>query len=203
MPDGGLYIKYGKVPSGSGFTQMLQTVLNLAVALLAAFRVTRRLPKPGDVYGVGDDIAFRLGHYPKDFVPRFCHEIELIGYEAHERKTQFTDNPREYKFLGHKSIGGHISRDWDDLAVMFLFPERYVDLGPSRTLERLNGLLVDSALSCSEMEYFRGRFLRDYGNLTITHEPWPSTQRFYKYVLGLDALKENKFLTAERIFTLT
>jgi len=203
MPDGNLYLKRGKVPSGSGFTQLIQTVLNALVVSLATLRTARRLPKIEDIFGVGDDIAFRLDSYPKDFQKSFTQQVSFIGYQINEKKVQFTADPKKYKFLGHKSIGGHVSRDWDELSVMFLFPERFIDLGPQRTLERLNGLLVDAALSCPEMEYFRGRFQRDYGILEMTHELWPSTQRYYKYVLGLDPLKESSMLSMERIFCLS
>jgi len=203
MPNGRIYLKRGKVPSGSGFTQLFQTIVNTFIVARSCFIAEKRLPHQSDIFGVGDDIAFRLDHYGPHFLDLFTEAVRDSGYECHKHKVIFTDDPRIFKFLGHQSHGGHVYRSWDDISVMLLFPERFLENNPLRSQERLNGLLVDAALSCPEIENIRLRWSREHGFLDGFLEPWPSTFRFFRYVLGMDYPSRGALLSQERIFTLT
>lgn len=156
MPDGRMFRKRRGVPSGSWFTQMIDSVVNyILVDYLARCQ-------EADVRGLrvlGDDSAFR---YNNQFsLEQAEADASVIGMVMHPSKCEKTQDPTEFKLLGTTYRGGHSHRPTEEWFKLALYPESSVqDVGVSLT--RLIGLWLGGAMwdkeFCSFMDYFQSSF---------------------------------------------
>ncbi len=200
MPDGWLFRKHGKVPSGSNWTQIIQTILNTLVVVYAHFVVTHTLLEMP--FGIGDDILFEVGtHLTPGYQEKFVAAVLTTGYECNMSKLQLSNNPKEIKFLGHYSLAGRSIRAWEESLKLLLFPERYVG-GEDRSYERVQGILIDSALSDSRTLRFAEIF-QQHTKPYERSDPTPEQLRYMKYALNLDEPFYKSSIDPEFIFCIT
>ncbi|CAJ31886.1 RNA-dependent RNA polymerase [Ophiostoma partitivirus 1] len=156
MPDGRMFRKYRGVPSGSWWTQMIDSVVNYILVdyLAGCQEVEIRKLKV-----LGDDSAFVSG---KDFsFSQATADCIPTGMVLKPEKCDVTDNPSEFKLLGVKYRDGRVYRptlEWSQLA---LYLESNVpDVGVG--LSRLIGLWLGGAMwdkqFCAYMDYYQSSY---------------------------------------------
>jgi len=156
MPDGRMFRKRRGVPSGSWWTQMIDSVVNrILVAYLCNCQGVQR--KKTKV--LGDDGAFRSGEEMS--FPQAEEDAACVGMVLNGPKCEKTSDPSEFKLLGTTYRDGHAHRPTEEWFKLALYPESSVsDLATSLT--RLVGLWIGGAMwdreFCSFIEYFQSCF---------------------------------------------
>lgn len=144
MPDGRMWLKHLGIPSGSYFTQLIGSICNMIATHYAQLKLYGNV---FETFVLGDDSLFgipvELGE-PKltDFSPHF----EYLGLQMHPNKGVVTIHPGELDFLGHCARGSKLDRASADLMRLALYPE-YPVTGPAQSLNRVKGIMLDSALN--------------------------------------------------------
>jgi hypothetical protein len=153
MPDGRMFRKYRGVPSGSWWTQMIDSVVNF---ILIEYLADCQNVEIRNLKVLGDDSAFRSG-------PQFDLEVAkgdcvptgmLIKVEKCERSL----DPSDFKLLGTKYRDGHVFRETDEWFKLALYPESSV-LSLDMSFTRLIGLWIGGAMwdrrFCDFMSFYQ------------------------------------------------
>uniref|UniRef100_A0A8J9WT23 RdRp n=2 Tax=viral metagenome TaxID=1070528 RepID=A0A8J9WT23_9ZZZZ len=189
LPSGELLRKYGGVPSGSGFTQIVDTLVTTLLTIYAMLVMGYEEEDIIDeIFVVGDDMATSV---PKDFdVPHFCRIVAMAGYEVNIKKVMFSNKGLELKFLGYSKHGGNIFRPIDELLQTALFPEKFVG-NSDRARMRVMGQTIASGLCngfFSKFNYWMAEhaslFPPDPGEIYIPQKRW------IKNVLGIEDIPQ-------------
>lgn len=198
LPSGQLVRKAGGVPSGSGFTQLIDTLVSL---LINVYALLKNGMKEEEIlmYCVGDDVAISV---PANYkVANHSKHLESLGFQVNRDKIMFSPKGEDLIFLGYSKYGGHVKRDLLELIKQALFPERFVG-SHSRSCSRLLGQYVASGC-CSaafgglvERAFYR-RLYRPLQDEDV-YEP---QARWIRKVLDVDELP--KFPNAFSLFYLT
>jgi len=122
MPDGKLYVKHQGVPSGSFFTQMVDSVVNYLAIQYCALRATGKPIQRDKLMVLGDDSILGWDEYvPVSSFARFAGEIGLV---VNVEKSHLSRNCDPFKFLGHDWKRGIVDRPQEDIALRLVYPER-------------------------------------------------------------------------------
>jgi len=140
--DGDVFIKHGGVPSGSFFTQLIDSVINFIIIAYLQFRTF------GDMWTrikvLGDDSVFSVPRGVKiDLAKWAVIAQEKFGMQINVAKSFIADKPRDLEFLGHASFLGRVWRDPVKLHLLALYPEYGVP-DAATSVARVQGILVDS-----------------------------------------------------------
>lgn len=140
MPDGRMFRKLRGVPSGSWWTQMIDSVINWIIDTYLALcqRVEIRNLKV-----LGDDGAFRANdEFDLEVAQLDCQPLGMI---LKPEKCEKTSEPSEFKLLGTTYHNGHNHRPTEEWFKLALYPESSVyTLDISFT--RLIGLWLGGAM---------------------------------------------------------
>ncbi|AZU96334.1 RNA-dependent RNA polymerase [Metarhizium flavoviride partitivirus 1] len=153
MPDGRMFRKYRGVPSGSWFTQMIDSVVNY---IMVDYLATCQEVEIRNLKVLGDDSAFRSG---SEFdLPTAEKDASAVGMVMHPEKCEKTEDPSEFKLLGTTYRDNHAYRSTDDWFKLALYPESAVPTVDT-SLTRLIGLWIGGAMFdrvfCEYIEYFQ------------------------------------------------
>lgn len=145
MPDGRMWLKRLGVPSGSYYTQLIDSAVNLIATYYAQLKVYNTTFK---TYVLGDDSLFGVPEeltYPDPalFEPHF----QKLGFTLSTAKCIVAERAQDLEFLGHVARGTRVDRETAEMLRLALYPEQEVS-GPAMSLSRITGILIDSAL-CS------------------------------------------------------
>lgn len=156
MPDGRLYIVKTGIPSGSFFTQMIDSIVNLILIYALQLRFMGTTVK---TYVLGDDSIFAT---PKMFVTL----QEATDFFAPFRmevssKSVITNSFVDVIFLGHNFYGSRVSREEFTCLSLALFTEDEVKT-PQETILRIASLLYDSGFNSHHMNILLQRLLNHY-----------------------------------------
>ncbi|AZT88584.1 RNA-dependent RNA polymerase [Delitschia confertaspora partitivirus 1] len=146
LPSGQLIRKVGGVPSGSGFTQIVDTWVTTLATVYTRLRMGHAPEDIKRIFVVGDDMATSVPH---DFsIEEFSHIMGQLGFEINQKKVMFSNKGIELKFLGYSKRGGGIYRPIEELLQTAYFPEKFVG-NPNRSRQRILGQSLASGLSNS------------------------------------------------------
>jgi hypothetical protein len=153
MPDGRMFRKLRGVPSGSWWTQMIDSVVNHILVNYLAFCQEVEIR---NLKVLGDDSAARSNdQFDLEVAQQDC---EPVGMILKPEKCDKTVDPADFKLLGTTYRDGHVYRSTEEWFKLALYPESSVfTLDVSFT--RLIGLWLGGAMwdkqFCSFMEYYQ------------------------------------------------
>lgn len=156
MPDGRMFRKFRGVPSGSWWTQMIDSVVN---HILIDYLADCQDVEIRNLRVLGDDSAFRSGdQFDLEIAKQDCLPVSMI---IKPEKCERTKDPADFKLLGTKYRDGHVFRETEEWFKLALYPESSV-----YTLEmsftRLIGLWIGGGMwdrrFCDFMSYFQTCF---------------------------------------------
>nr|WBW48344.1 RNA-dependent RNA polymerase [Cordyceps chanhua partitivirus 1] len=156
MPDGRMFRKYRGVPSGSWWTQMVDSVVNW---ILITYMGLCQAAQIRNLKVLGDDSAFRSGS--PICLERGASDLRRVGMKLSTEKCEVTCDPGDFKLLGARYRYTRAYRDTEEWFKLLLYPESAVrDLGVS--MSRLVGLWLGGAMwddtFCRFFEYYQRSF---------------------------------------------
>lgn len=187
LPSGMLMRKAGGVPSGSGFTQIVDTLVTILISVYCLLRMGYTEEDiTGKIFAVGDDFATSVR---SDFdTVEFARVLETLGYSINIKKVMFSNKGIRLKFLGYSKQGGGVYRPIEELLQTALFPEKFVG-NPHRTRQRILGQVIASGLSNGFFTKTLEWMSLSVSNLPIDPgETYIPQKRWVKNVLGLENL---------------
>nr|UYL95496.1 MAG: RNA-dependent RNA polymerase [Lhasa Parti tick virus 1] len=198
MPDGRMWLKKLGVPSGSYYTQLIDSIINHIVVSYIQLKIWH---ETYDTYVLGDDSLFGIPDswgYPD--LDKIAEIVESIGFTLSKDKCIISTNPTELEFLGHVAKGIRVDREWIKVLRMALYPEREVT-GPELSLARVWGLLIDSALNNPALiklyEYMKFVLFKGCEPKEVP----PEDSNWLRAVVGIDAKPKDFDLL--KVWTLT
>jgi hypothetical protein len=171
MPDGRMFRKHRGVPSGTWYTQLVDSVVNYIVVqyLTKCQGVAAKALKV-----LGDDSAFRSGK-SLDLV-RAQRDADKLGMNLGVDKCDVTEDPAQFKLLGTTYRNQHAHREDEEWFKLLLYPENPPpDIGTS--LSRLVGLWLGGAMWSHAFGRFMSFFQTCYecpqsGDFTKDQRRW-------------------------------
>lgn len=199
MPDGRLWYKHLGVPSGSYFTQLIDSIANFIVTTYAQLKHYGRSFK---TYVLGDDSLFGV---PIEFgLPKmeyFAPHAATLGLLIHPDKGCIATRPSELDFLGHCAYGSKVDRETAGMMRLALYPEHPV-AGPAHSLQRIKGILLDSALNSWPLIHLHNLMVTRYREFDPTIDSFITTEKDW-FLTVLDVKTPPSHLNEVTIFTLT
>jgi len=156
MPDGRMFRKSGGVPSGSWWTQMVDSVVNY---ILVEYLTACQGLQIRGLRVLGDDSGFRAGrNLCLDTAAKDVAAVQMI---LSNEKCEITSNPNEFKLLGTTYRDGHAHREDDEWFKLALYPEsavRSIDVSLSRLIGLWLGGAMWSDSVCRFIHYFQSSY---------------------------------------------
>lgn len=184
MPDGRLWLTHKGVPSGSYFTQLIDSIVNHLACTYAQLCVYGQV---FDTSVLGDDSLFGIPvdlGYPtiESFTPAF----KRLGFTLSEAKSIVATRPDQLYFLGHCCRHSKVDRETAGMMRLALFPEHPVD-GPTTSLNRIKGIMLDSALNSWPIIHLHDLMMMKWRNeLDPSLDEFRTTEKdWYQAVLGI------------------
>jgi len=186
MPEGGTVQKFHGVPSGSCWTNIIDTIVNCVQMRTVARRQGLHIHKD---YYYGDDSTILLAPPSPIDIPAFSSELSLtFGGILHPDKTELFDVPEGIHWLGYYAACSSqgATRPLDFVVASTLYPERAVST-PLESCARLLGQAYSTmnAHDCIP-------FLKAVTYLRVKYSILPTTIDEY---LRTKPAKHLKFLT--------
>lgn len=122
MSTGERFMKDGGVPSGSAFTNIIDSIVN-AIATRYCIYHTLGGMWVSDMYLGDDGYVVLRSPLSIDALAEFA--MQQFGMEINKEKSYITTNPINIKFLGFNNFSGYPARGQDFLIASFIFPERF------------------------------------------------------------------------------
>lgn len=119
-PKGKRFRKKSSVPSGSTFTNLVDSIINMIVVRTCVREVSGSFPSV-EIY-MGDDSCFGITGFMDMTKFAECAK-ECFGFKLNVEKSFFTNRLDNLKFLGYWNEGGLPRRAVDPLIVGFVEPE--------------------------------------------------------------------------------
>jgi len=153
MPDGRMFRKHRGVPSGSWFTQLIDSVVNY---ILIEYLAGCQEQEIEELKVLGDDSVFRSGT-SMDLV-QAALDCRAVTMRLNLPKCDITEDSTRFKLLGTNYRNGHPDRPDLDWFKMALYPENPPpDIAVS--MSRMVGLWLGGAMwskrFCEFFEYFQ------------------------------------------------
>lgn len=136
MPDGTRYKKSHGVPSGSCFTNIIDSIINAIITRYCVYQTTGFLPAY-DIYMGDDSVVMAHGCVNLDAIARVAYD--KFGFILNTAKSYVTTQRANIQFLGYYNDRGYPIRDQDFLIASFCLPERVQDPNPLFTAVRAVG----------------------------------------------------------------
>jgi len=183
--DGKVYRKDHGVPSGSYFTQLIDSVINKIVCSFLLKASNCKILK--DRY-LGDDSLIFLSS--PDFEGLDLSILSKMAkvffhFKLNPKKVKVNDKTGGIHFLGYQSIGNRFVRDDDDWFRSAVYTEQVVtDLFVSAS--RLFSFYILGGCNSITFSLFFDYFLNYYeiGDKPFKFEPTIGIKRIFKYVIG-------------------
>jgi hypothetical protein len=140
MGDGNVYRKRGGVPSGSYFTQMIDSIVNYLAITYAMYTNEFEFVK---MYVLGDDSMVGV-NLSDECLEKVITTLVSLGLETNMSKVEITTPNQSPKFLGHRIKAGRMYRPCIESFQSMLFPaEGGAQMSPRLSWTRCASLLFD------------------------------------------------------------
>nr|QUS52685.1 RNA-dependent RNA polymerase [Mute swan feces associated partitiviridae L] len=123
FPDGRRFRKDGGIPSGSVFTNIVDTIVNCIVTRYMVYQCTGHLPE-GEIYHGDDSVLSLRGCVNLDDWSKLA--LSSFGLVLSTKKSWCTKNRRNVHFLGFYNSNGFPIRSQDFILSSFIEPERVI-----------------------------------------------------------------------------
>nr|BBQ05104.1 RNA-dependent RNA polymerase [Hubei partiti-like virus 22] len=150
MEDGTRFLKKGGVPSGSCFTNLIDSIVNLIVVRYCLKATTTYYPSFLCVLG-DDSVSAVLGKVNIDNIAKCAKE--KFGMVVNVTKSYWTTNPQNVQFLGYYNYYGYPSRDEEPMLAGLLLPDSSVDESLGLTAARFLGITQAMCGSSAKVDY--------------------------------------------------
>nr|UNI73914.1 MAG: RNA-dependent RNA polymerase [brine shrimp partiti-like virus 3] len=140
--DGERYMKIGGVPSGSCFTNIVDSIINMIVMRYCIYQLSGSFPTD-DVY-LGDDSVVCTKN-SIDLEAFATYAEEKFSMKLNTDKTYQTKNSVNIHFLGYYNMDGKPYKPIDTVIASSIYPEK-----PTATKEETVVRLIGQAYSCFE-----------------------------------------------------
>nr|APG78308.1 RdRp [Hubei partiti-like virus 9] len=124
MCTGRRFMKLGGVPSGSMWTNLIDSMVNTLVWRYLTYHTLGQFPQ-AELY-LGDDSVV-VGPGPVNLDDIAALAFQAFGMVLNVRKSYVTTNPKNVHFLGYYNHDGRPYKAQDFLIASFIYPERNVD----------------------------------------------------------------------------
>lgn len=199
MPDGRLWYKHLGVPSGSYFTQLVDSIANYIVTMYAQLH---HYGQTFETHVLGDDSLFGVPvEYGLPSIDYFRPHAERLGLTIHPDKGVIASRPSELEFLGHCAYGTKVDRETAGMMRLALYPEHPVS-GPAHSLQRIKGILLDSALNSWPLIHLHQMMMTKYREQLKDDQHFVSTEKDWLTAV-LNMKEPPSHLNEVTIFTLT
>lgn len=171
MPDGRMFRKSRGVPSGTWYTQLIDSVVNYIVV---EYLTKCQAVVAKNLKVLGDDSAFRSA--VELDLTRAQRDADVLGMNLGVDKCEVTEDPSHFKLLGTTYRNQRAHREDDEWFKLLLYPENPPpDIGTS--LSRFVGLWLGGAMwshhFCSFMSYFQTCYdCPESGDFTKDQRRW-------------------------------
>jgi hypothetical protein len=191
MPDGLLYKKHQGVPSGSYFTQLVDSIVNFITLQYMSFKSTSRPIREDKVLVLGDDSVFSFDkHLPLELIAKVIGEL---GIKVNAQKSRIVKGMKQsLEFLGHVWVKGLVNREEIEIAKRMAFPERHIQIDDPRKRivtrvlaygsDALNAHLIINRWSIYKGPNVMGMYFRD-----VLSHPVTGWQEFVQSESGFSA----------------
>jgi len=161
-PDGHVYQKHRGVPSGSAFTSIIDSIVNLILASYMFRKITGHSLSHDRVLVMGDDII--VGSNTRIDLGQLASAASDLGFVLSVEKSTITDTSRESRsfddnrthFLGHWWVHSQPHRPTKELLQRMVYPERHKKRVPGEHLVRIAAY----AMTCREGRELLGAVYR-------------------------------------------
>lgn len=136
LPNGERYRKKSGVPSGSGFTNIIDSIINAIVTRYLIYQTTGNFPEY-DMF-MGDDSVVILNR-PINLEAIAQVALNIFGFKLNLDKSYVTTRRTNIQFLGYYNDNGYPIRSQDFLIASFMLPEHVNDPDPFLTAARAVG----------------------------------------------------------------
>lgn len=151
-PDGRVYQKHRGVPSGSAFTSIIDSIVNLVLVSYMWEKVTGHSLPHDRVLVMGDDVI--VGSNTRLSLSQLASAASDLGFVLSAEKSTITNKSSEKRtfddnrthFLGHWWVHSQPHRPEKELIQRMVYPERHRKRAPAEHLIRLIGY----ASTCQE-----------------------------------------------------
>lgn len=149
-PDGDVYRVHKGVPSGSAFTSIIDSIVNLILTNYIWHRLMGHGIASDRLFILGDDVVFASdARYDLADISRVAGEL---GFTVSVQKSEITDTHRDapdpytnqVHFLGHYWVKGYPRRPRHELLQRIAYPERHAHRSKQQSLVRFYSYLQDS-----------------------------------------------------------
>lgn len=122
--DGRRFKKTGGVPSGSMFTNIIDSIVNMIVTRYTYYHVTGAFPQ-AEVYLGDDSVTVVDGIVNLDDMASVA--LDSFGMVLNAKKSYVTTNTHNVHFIGYYNRDGKPFKPQDFAIASFIYPERNVD----------------------------------------------------------------------------
>lgn len=120
--------KSGGVPSGSCFTNIIDTIVNAIITRYCVYHTSGELPK-FDMFMEDDSVVMTTTPLNLEDIAKVA--LDTFGMWLNTTKSYTTSNSAKIKFLSFNNCRGYPVRNQDEIIASFIFPERYHDEVPA------------------------------------------------------------------------
>ncbi|QKI28961.1 hypothetical protein [Kummerowia striata partitivirus] len=145
LPDGNVYQVHRGVPSGSAFTSLIDSMVNVYLVNYVWYRLTGHVLSHKQILVMGDDVV--VGTSERLELAEIARVADELGFKLNTVKSVIVNTHEEghgIHFIGHSWSRGRARRPQRELLQRASLPERHAEQSKSRSLTRLGGYALSS-----------------------------------------------------------
>jgi hypothetical protein len=161
IPNGERFRKSGGVPSGSMFTNIIDSIVNMIVMRYCIYATTGAFPA-GEIYLGDDSVCAARGVVNLKDIADLA--LAKFGMELNVAKSYVTSNPVNVHFLGYFNKHGRPHKAQDFLIASFVYPERVVKTNEVSFKSSWTDVVNNGLRSCIPLVYDSFEYVAGFWN---------------------------------------